>query len=188
MVKHLWDWTKSIVIAIILSVLITAFLLQPFRVSGHSMDPSLQDEQRIFVSKINHTLRNYDSYNYGDIVIIDSRVNEPRGFWNEIEENPILLWVESKFFDRQGGHDLWVKRIIGKPGDKLEFMDGILYRNGTKIDEPYIKEKMMINIPSEPIEVPEDHLFVMGDNRNNSRDSRMIGSIPIDHVLGVKLF
>ena len=87
-------------------------------------------------------------------------------------------------FSRSGqGHNVWVKRVIGKGGDKLEFHDNAVYRNGTKLNEPYINGVMEFSMPGS-FTVPEGTIFVMGDNRNHSSDSRFIGPIPIDHVLG----
>ena len=77
--------------------------------------------------------------------------------------------------------------MIGKPGDQLELKDDKMYRNGVPLDEPYINEAMRAN-GNKKWTVPADHIFVMGDNRNNSMDSRVIGYIPLDHVLGKKLF
>jgi len=80
----------------------------------------------------------------------------------------------------------WIKRVIGEPGDLLEYIDGKVHRNGNELEEDYIKENMLF--PFETIVVPENHVFVLGDNRNNSYDSRDIGTVPIDHVLGKVLF
>ncbi|MNJ75537.1 Signal peptidase I S [compost metagenome] len=79
----------------------------------------------------------------------------------------------------------YVKRVIGLPGDTIEVKGGELYRNGTLLDEPYIKEAMLNNY-EQVWEIPEDHVFVMGDNRNNSNDSRSIGPVPQDHIMGIK--
>jgi signal peptidase I len=77
----------------------------------------------------------------------------------------------------------YIKRVIGKPGDEIEIKNGNLYRNGQKLSEPYIKEPMN---PRQifKIKVPSDELFVMGDNRNNSKDSREIGPIELHQVIG----
>jgi len=80
-------------------------------------------------------------------------------------------------------HDVWVKRIIGKPGDTITFQDGKVIRNGQLLNETYTKEDMRF-YPDKKIVVPADHVYVLGDNRNNSSDSRFIGSIPLNHVLG----
>lgn len=76
----------------------------------------------------------------------------------------------------------WIKRVIGEAGDTIEFKDGRVYRNGTELVEIYIKEEMVV--PFETIVVPENYIFVMGDNRNGSKDSRDIGPIPKENVLG----
>ena len=87
-------------------------------------------------------------------------------------------------FDKNSqGHNVWVKRVIGKSGDVLEFHDHGVYRNGTRLNEPYVNEPMNFSIEGS-FTVPEGTVFVMGDNRNHSSDSRFIGPVPIDHVLG----
>lgn len=77
--------------------------------------------------------------------------------------------------------------MIGLPGDVIEIKDGQVFRNGVQLEEPYIKEQMYAE-QSQVWEVPEDHIFVMGDNRNNSKDSRMIGPVPLDHIMGIEGF
>ena len=76
------------------------------------------------------------------------------------------------------------KRVIGRPGDTLEFKDGHVWRNGEELQEPYTKDPAMNYSRTTPVVVPEGHVFVMGDNRNHSSDSRFIGPVPVDHVLG----
>ena len=78
---------------------------------------------------------------------------------------------------------LYVKRVIGLPGDKIEIRDGRLYRNDELIAEDYLKEQC-INRDFGPVVVEEGHLFFMGDNRNNSKDSRVFGQIPREQVAG----
>lgn len=75
-----------------------------------------------------------------------------------------------------------IKRVVGVEGDTIEVTDGYLYRNGEKIEEDYIKEKILGD--AEKITVPKNHVFIMGDNRNNSADSRVIGPVPEEKILG----
>jgi len=180
LLRKIRSWIGSLAIAYLLSLLIGIFLIQPYRVDGHSMDPTLRDNQRLFVSKLSHTFAYMPEY--GDIVILDSRVNRDRNFMDDVLENPLIQILRSK-----GDEPVfYVKRVIGKPGDVLEIRDGQVYRNGEALDEPYIKEEM--NAYSGGLwTVPEGHVFVMGDNRNHSDDSRAIGFIPLNHVLGKKL-
>ncbi|AWB46934.1 signal peptidase I [Paenibacillus sp. CAA11] len=179
--KELRGWLLSIGIAFVLSLFIGIFVIQPYKVDGHSMDPTLHDKQRIYAEKWSHALGNLPDY--GDIVIIDSRVDRSRNFWDDVVEHPLI----SLFTGDSKQEIFYVKRVIGKPGDTIEIKNGNVYRNGEELVEPYIKEKMEVT-PDQKWTVPEDHIFVMGDNRNNSKDSRMIGFIPLDHVMGIKEF
>jgi signal peptidase I len=143
------------------------------------MDPTLHDNQRVFVSKLSHTFSYFPDY--GDIVIIDSRVDRDRSFKDDVLDNPIFQLLLNR-----SNHNFYIKRVIGKPGDVLELKDHRVYRNGVPLDEPYLNEVMSESADEQWV-VPDDHIFVMGDNRNNSQDSRVIGFIPLDHVLGKKL-
>jgi signal peptidase I len=94
-------------------------------------------------------------------------------------ESPIVSMIfESNDSDKKN----WIKRIIGEEGDTLEYKNGRVYRNGEELVEDYIKEDM--TFPFETIVVPENHVFVMGDNRNGSRDSREIGPVPNENIVG----
>ncbi|MFX3625488.1 MAG: signal peptidase I [Ectobacillus sp.] len=178
--KEIWSWTRSILFAFVLAFIASVFFIQPFRVEGHSMYPTLQDKERIIVSKLSHTF----SYapDYGDIVIVDSRVDRERTFADDLVDNALYQLVTAQ---KTKGF-LYVKRIIGKPGDVIELRDHHVYRNGKPLDEPYINEPMVV-MDQGKWTVPKDHVFVMGDNRNNSRDSREIGPIPLKNVLGKKV-
>ena len=178
--KKISDLIYTIVIAFIITLLISTFLFQPFRIEGHSMDPTLRDQERIYILKIQHTLSVLP--NYGDIVIIDSRVNRDRSLKDDFLEFPIF-----QILLRENKPIYYVKRVIGKPGDVIELNGSTLYRNNIALTEPYIKETMDYS-EGEQWVVPENHLFVMGDNRNNSLDSRIIGAVPLDHFLGKMVY
>ncbi|MFD0681007.1 MULTISPECIES: signal peptidase I [unclassified Paenibacillus] len=173
------SWIFSIGIAFACALLIGVFVLQPTNVLGHSMDPTLHDEQRIFVSKISHTF--HLEPDYGDIVIIDSRVDRSRSVLDDLLEHPLISLLSDK-----DDRIIYIKRVIGKPGDVLEFKNHQVFRNGEPLNEPYLNEQMNYT-SSQKFVVPDKHLYVMGDNRNNSKDSRNIGFIPLDHVLGIKI-
>ncbi|MBD0383567.1 signal peptidase I [Paenibacillus sedimenti] len=180
LLKQIWSWIGSIAISFVLVVFLGVFVFQSTKVMGHSMDPTLHDQQRVYVSKLSHTFK-YEP-DYGDIVIIDSRVDLKRTFKNDLLDSPLL-----SLFTRGDDKHVWIKRVIGKAGDELELKDHKMYRNGVAIDEPYLNEQMRESADAK-WKVPDGHVFVMGDNRNNSMDSRVIGYIPLDHVLGKKLF
>ncbi|MGR5864734.1 signal peptidase I [Bacillus cereus] len=170
------NWAKYIVISLIITIVLQIFVVQPFRVKGESMNPTLHDEQWVLVSKWSHVLGNVPAY--GSIVVLDSQLDEQHNMWNDLLETNIgPLFVENSSVN-------YIKRVIGKPGDTISYKNGVLYRNGNKIQEPYLYEKMSEQ-ENQTWRVPAGHLFVLGDNRNNSKDSRMIGYIPLDHILGV---
>ncbi|WP_299144065.1 signal peptidase I [uncultured Dialister sp.] len=177
------DWIYSLVVALFLAMVIHIFLFVPTKVSGESMYPTLKNGEYLIVSKISHVLR--EMPNYGDIVIIDSRTHRERSWMDDLDE-PLKNYIA--IFDKSSqGHNVWVKRVIGKGGDKLEFKNGHVYRNGNELDEPYIHEPMEFSMDGS-YTVPEGMVFVMGDNRNHSSDSRFIGPVPVDHVLGKVAF
>lgn len=182
--KQVWhealEWIYSIIFALAVAMLIHIFLVQPTRVSGESMENTLYNGEYLIVSKLSHVMR--ETPNYGDIVIIDSRVHRQRTWVDDVTE-PMMNYVA--FFNKDAQtHNVWVKRVIGRGGDTLEFKDGHVWRNGQELQEPYIKDGAMSYSRTEPIVIPEGDVFVMGDNRNHSSDSRFIGPVPVDHVLG----
>jgi signal peptidase I len=178
--KKVWSWVSPIGIAFVLTLIIGIFIVQPYKVDGHSMDPTLYDKERIYVSKLPHTFSSIPDY--GDIVIIDSRIDRARSLWDDVREHPLL-----QLFTRDSSHIFYVKRLIGKPGDVIEILNNKVYRNGSLLDEPYLQEAMINQANSKWI-IGTNHIFIMGDNRNNSSDSRVIGSIPLDHIIGKKMF
>lgn len=183
-VKEIVSWILHIAIAFLIAMAINIFLFQPTQVVGQSMENTFHSGDRIYVSKLIHTLRQTPAY--GDIVIIDSRVESKRTIVDDLTDNlknnPI-----SVFLFHNNEEIFWVKRVIGKAGDKIEIKEGKVYRNGKLLTEKYIKEPMLVGM-DDKFDVPKDSVFVMGDNRNNSRDSRYIGSIPVDHVVGKYIF
>ncbi|MNW52539.1 Signal peptidase I S [compost metagenome] len=179
--KEVQSWSIAIIIGFVLSLVIGIFIIQPYKVDGHSMEPTLNDKQRIYAWKMNHTFDKLPDY--GDIVIIDSRVDRERTLMDDFMEHPLINLLSGKHDDEI----FYVKRVIGLPGDTIEVKNGGVYRNGELLNEPYIKEAMTEGV-NQKWEVPEDHVFVMGDNRNNSNDSRSIGPVPQDHVMGIDSF
>lgn len=179
-VREIVGWVRSIGFAVVFALVLGIFVFQPYKVDGHSMDPTLHDQQRIYVSKLAHTFAYLP--NYGDIVVIDSRVERDRSLLDDVTSHPLVRLIMGGADD----HSMYVKRVIGKPGDVLEFKDHQVYRNGTALNEPYIKETMQY-VADGKLNVPANAVFVMGDNRNNSTDSREIGFIPLDHVMGTMI-
>ncbi|MEC0169345.1 signal peptidase I [Paenibacillus graminis] len=142
MKKFLKQWVPSIAIGIILSLFIRTYVAEAMRVPTGSMIPTIQINDRLVVDKMLWLT----SLKHGDIVVF----------------HPPVPGDEQKRY---------VKRLMGLPGDTLEIKDGVLYRNGEKVDEPYLQEKM--NYTFGPVTVPADHYFFLGDNRNTSYDAHL---------------
>jgi signal peptidase I len=158
----LLEWGKAILLAACLALIIRLFLFEPYLVEGSSMDPTLHDGERLFVNKSSFMI---GDVNRGDIVIIDG------------EEKNVH----------------YVKRVIGLPGDTVEVKDHKVLINGRLLEEPYLlsnkkkAEKLGLYLMDDfnAITVPDHEVFVMGDNRTNSMDSRNgLGSITKDRIAG----
>jgi signal peptidase I len=182
--KELLGWVGTIVGSIVIALLVIIFLFQPTSVDGRSMMNTLHNADKIIINKTQNIF--HGTPKYGDIVIIDSRVNRERNFWDNVTD-PLKYNILVTRFTKNNNEIFWVKRVIGKAGDELEFKDGKVIRNGVALEEPYIREPMLYT-SADKVKVPEGSVFVMGDNRNESRDSREIGPVPLNHVVGKYLF
>lgn len=165
------EWVKAIAFALLLAFLIKQFLFTPVLVKGASMEPTLEDHDRVIVNKIGPRFKSIDRF---DVVVINNvRIDN--------EEKNII------------------KRIIGLPGDKIEYKDDQLYINGEKYSEPYLDQyKKELKDPGSltydftleqdlgETTVPEGYYFVLGDNRRVSNDSRNpeVGFIPKEKIMG----
>ncbi|MCX8130755.1 MAG: signal peptidase I [Clostridia bacterium] len=182
--REILGWICTLIIAVAIAVIINLFIFQPHEVIGSSMEPTLESGNIGIMSKVQHTLKEVPSYN--DIVVIDSRVEHKHTLKDDLIDSLKSNIISRKIF-KQENHIYWIKRVIGKPGDVLEFRDGKVYRNNIELNETYIKEPMETSA-YQKVFIPEKHVFVMGDNRNNSMDSRVIGSIPLENVIGKLVF
>lgn len=154
--REILEYVDAVVMAIVVIALCFTFLARAVRVDGHSMEPTLQDGQRLLATSLPYTPAR------GDIVVIDAYI--PHG-------QPLI------------------KRVIGIEGDTIDidFDAGIVYRNGEALDEPYTAEPTWtFEGASFPLTVPQGQVFVMGDNRNHSRDSRdpSVGCVDVRDVMG----
>lgn len=152
-------WIITVALALLLAIVIRTFVFVVATVDGPSMQPTLTSNDRLFVTKFTYTFTDIER---GDVVIC--------------RYNTIAY------------PDMYVKRVIGLPGETISIIDGVVYINGAELNEDY-------TLPSAPyshyynmdaVYIPNGYVFVMGDNRNNSADSRMesIGPISIDNIIG----
>jgi len=148
---------REILGTIILAIVVFILLqttVQSFIVDGYSMEDSFHDGQRLIIVKDAIAYAFYEP-KWGDVAVF-----HPPG--NRQED--------------------YIKRIIGLPGDTIEVKEGAVYINGTELDEPYVKDPPAYTL--DPIKVPENKYFVLGDNRNNSNDSHNGWMVPRQNILG----
>jgi len=161
--QEIIEWVKSIVSAVIIAAIILQFIM-PTVVHQHSMENTLQNGDYLIASKQAYTI--FGKPQRGDIVVFQSEL--------PLDENT---------------NKLLVKRIIALEGDTISIKDGAVYLNGELLNEPYIKDGYTLGDMDE-ITVPEGHVFCMGDNRQNSADSRdsRVGCVSVDLLRSKVLF
>jgi len=156
------EWIRDIIIAIAVALLIMQFI-KPTIVKEHSMEPTLYENNYIFLSK--------QQYRFSDI-----------------KQGQIIVF-HSDIETETGDEKLLIKRVVAIPGDSLTITNGAVFLNGKLLLEDYIKEQYTMGY-LEDVVVPENKVFVMGDNRQNSMDSRdpKVGLIDNDKIVGMAFF
>ncbi len=166
MLGCLVEIVETLVLTLIIFFVIQTFVAQPYKVQQQSMEHTLEPDQYVLVDKL--TPR-FDTYKRGDIVVFT-----PPADWVQADGTP------------------FIKRVIGLAGDTVEIRDGNVYINGTKIDEPYLYR----DAPGDPpqpttVQGDTDHwvispgdVFLMGDHRANSEDSRTFNEVPVSQIIG----
>ncbi len=166
-----------VLMAFVLALVIRTFLFQAFFIPSPSMEPTLKVGDRVLVNKIPYY---FHDPRRGDIIVFENpnpTLATDRGL-----VGGFFHWLFQGLGFQQPENEDFIKRVIGLPGDVVEGKHGFVYVNGQKIAEPYLTQKTQ---PFDARTVPEGKLFVMGDNRGNSLDSRFsLGYIPIDKVIG----
>ena len=166
-----------ILMAFALALLIKSTLLQAFWIPTGSMEPTLVPGDRVIVAKVPYYFHDPER---GDVIVFEEPdpAKEPeRGVWGAITH-----WLGQGLGFSPPDNSDYIKRVIGEPGDVVSARNGDVYVNDIRISEPYLHERTA-RFPATT--VPEGELFVMGDNRSNSLDSRFsLGFVPIDRVVG----
>jgi signal peptidase I len=166
-----------IIIAFLLALLIKTFLVQAFFIPSQSMVPTFKVGDRVLVNKL---VYDFGEPQRGDIIVFE----DPHGA--EPQRNPLAAvwnWLTEGLGFNTGIQQDYIKRVIGVPGDVIVMKKGDVTINGEPIEEPYLRQAG--NDEYGPYTVPEDHVFVMGDNRPNSSDSRAgLGPIPLEKIVG----
>ncbi|HEX8561125.1 MAG TPA: signal peptidase I [Pyrinomonadaceae bacterium] len=161
---HFWGEARlllrDLVFAMMVMALVLVFVAQPVKVEGTSMLPRLHDGERIFVNKLIY---------YG---------------LPEIERGDIVVF----WFPNDPGKS-YIKRVIGLPGETVQMRAGRIFVNGKELQEPYLEDSLNVAASDDPpVYVKPHYYFVMGDNRDNSSDSRSWGLVPEKYIYGKALF
>jgi signal peptidase I len=169
--------------ALVIAIVIKTFLVQAFFIPSGSMEPTLMPNDRILVNRLAYRFGDIER---GDIIVFADPTpsDQHEGFLGSI-----LHWLGEGIGVVRPADDDFIKRVIALPGETWEMRNGITYVDGRKLDEPYVNQADLDTRSFGPETVPDGMLFVMGDNRNHSGDSRFpppagLGYIPIDRVIG----
>ncbi len=153
--KEILDWVKTIALALLITFFIKIFIFDLTRIQGASMENTLFTDDIVVIEKISRNITH--KYKRGDLIIFQSPIEEK----------------------------LYVKRIIGMPGDKVELREGKFYINGTELDEPYYTTGSFTESKGEnQWFLAYDEYFMVGDNRPKSNDSRKFGPVYENNFIG----
>lgn len=193
-IKDIIEWIYCIIIAVVLALLVKYFLGTPTIVKQTSMVPTFQPSDRLILNRLYRTLKTTPQR--GDIITFEApTIANSTGEKVDLE-NPVAKYTNktnglvSKFFYNvvEITKKSYIKRVIGLPGDHVEIKDGSVYINGEKLEEDYLSSDVKTESVNGgqylDIIVPEKTVFVMGDNRPDSIDSRKFGCIPYEKIEG----
>lgn len=189
--KEILEWVYCIVIAVVLALIVRYFIGTPTIVQQPSMWPTLKEGQRLI---LNRTIRITKTMpNRGDIVTfeapskvyvsaVEADMNNPKAEYNHNINN---IFSKFRYYVLEIGKDSYIKRVIGLPGEHIKIENGKVYINGEELKEDYLQP----SVTTESLDgaytdliVPENCLFLMGDNRSKSTDSRRFGCIPLEKL------
>jgi signal peptidase I len=172
---------ETLLLAVIIFVAVRAVVLN-FRVDGLSMNPSMQDNEMVLVNR--NVYLHFDTWALVDwLPFVEHEETNVVYPFHPPERGDIIV------FDApvNNASKPYIKRVIALPGETVEARDGHVYINGHQIDEPYLEgEETWCGVEQNcpPVTVPEGSVFVLGDNRDNSQDSRAFGPVAIDRIIG----
>ena len=173
------EFALLLLAALALSLFVRANLAQAFYIPSGSMEPQLEVGDRVLVSRTSYRLHDVHR---GDIVVFPSPTPTLGADDDPFLERVAKDLLEAVALRKPGEHEL-IKRVVGLPGDTVSAADGHVVIDGRQLVEPYLSEDVLTQ-DFGPVTVPEGQVFVMGDNRANSSDSRVIGTIEIDSIVG----
>jgi signal peptidase I len=170
-----------ILVALAVAILVKTFVIQAFYIPSESMVPTLEVGDRVFVGKF---MFDGGDIARGDVIVFENpnaaELPDRSGI------SSVLHWLGEGIGIAQPENEDFIKRVIALPGETIEIRHDVVYINGKPMDEPYLTQAARDSTGEYPLHtVPDDALFVMGDNRGNSADSRYgLGFVPLEKVIG----
>lgn len=175
------EWVLCIVAAFIIVSFLNSEVYALTQVKQYSMENTLVEGERLYIDKVNY---HFSEPKAGDIIVFlegETRDN----FYERLQY--VVKDMEMKIH-KETRRNRFVKRVIGVPGDEIDIKDGKVYVNGELIKESYVKGITYKNVQELPMVIPEGKLFVMGDNRERSNDSRAFGLVDYNSIEGQVIF
>lgn len=176
-IRETVEWTLNLAFAFTIVLLINSEVFAITEVSGSSMEDTLIEGEKLYLNKLSY---NFSDPKAGDaIVFLEGEINDGFGdrMRNTIEDIKMTL-------EKNPRRNRYIKRVIAVPGDKIEIRAEKVYINDKHLEEDYVKGVTFGNSIEYPLTVPVGKLFVMGDNRENSNDSRMFGLVDYKSIEG----
>jgi signal peptidase I len=156
--RVLHSWARDFFVAIFVSFFIIVFIYQPVKVEGGSMEPGLEDQERIFINKL---VYRWENIGRGDIIVFRYPRDPRKSF---------------------------IKRVIGVPGDRVRIVYGHVYVNDKPVEEDYVPTEFLDSRSYPETVIPPGAYFVLGDHRSMSNDSREFGPVPRMYIYGKAVF
>lgn len=190
--KDILEWVYCIIIAVILAFLIRYYIGTPTVVQQPSMYPTLQSGQRLILNRFSVRV-SHKIPERGQIVTFEAPIKNYITTEEYNSEDPVALYDDASrgFFGRfvnnvlEIGKTSYIKRVIGLPGEQVQIKDGKVYIDGNELEEDYLQDSVVTESLSglfTDVKVPDNCLFLMGDNRPQSTDSRRFGCVPLDKI------
>lgn len=193
-IKEILEWGYCIIIAVVLALLVRYYVGTPTIVQQQSMQTTFMPGDRLILSRITKTTKG--TYERGDIITFEAPSTTVVSSANvnydypvaKYENEPQGLWSKFIYYVLEINKTSYIKRVIGVAGDHIEIKDGKVFLNGEEQEEKYLDDGVTTNMGTygvySDIVVPEGYVFVMGDNREHSTDSRCFGCIPVSKIEG----
>ena len=188
--KDIWEWAICIFIALVIAILFRFFIGTPTIVQQPSMYPTLKENQRLWLNRWSRTTKKMPQK--GDIITFEapsttvlSTEEIDKSVIARYEDEPTNLWNKFTYNVLEIGKISYIKRVIGVPGDHIVIKDGNVYINDKLFKEDYLQPGVITTNGKGnciDITVPDNSVFVMGDNRSQSTDSRCFGCIPLEKI------